>query len=207
MNLPTQKKLSTASAWTEPRAGGLSLIDALFNRFDGMYPNRWRAAFANAQAIANWREAWAGAFVDEAVTPDDVARGVKACRRAYDWPPSLTEFLKVCRFSIDPETAFVEACKQLAARDGGADVWSHPAIYWAAVEFGTWELRHVSSFERVRARWSRILEDKIANQSSPVPPAMKVLPAPGQTTPDMEQVARLIAGARSVIKSAPRVMA
>ena len=74
MNIPAEKKQSTASVWIDPRGGGLSLIDALFNRFDGMYPNRWRAAFANAQAIANWREAWVGAFVDEALSPDDVAR-------------------------------------------------------------------------------------------------------------------------------------
>jgi len=207
VNIPAEKKQSTASVWIDPRGGGLSLIDALFNRFDGMYPNRWRAAFANAQAIANWREAWVGAFVDEALSPDDVARGVRACRRAYDWPPSLTEFLKMCRVSVDPESAYVEAVRQMAAREVGGDVWSHPAIFWAAVEFGTWDLRNASAYDRVRARWSRILAQKLMGSCPPVPVAALALPAPGETTPDAEQVLKILAGARSILKNQPRVNA
>ena len=72
-------------------------MDSLFIRFDAIYPARWRSAFTSEQAVINWREVWAGVFVDEGITSEEIARGLKACLKTYDWPPSLTEFLKVCR--------------------------------------------------------------------------------------------------------------
>ena len=73
------------SVWLEkhPRLG-VSLMDHLWNRMDGTYPNRWRAAFANEQAIENWREAWADAFSDERITPDEVRSTIAVCRKTYD---------------------------------------------------------------------------------------------------------------------------
>lgn len=203
MNLPEPKKSLTPSLWVEPRAGGLSAMDTLFNRFDGMYPNRWRAAFANEQAIANWREAWAIAFADEGLTMEDIAIGVKACRTAYDWPPSLTEFLRVCRVVVDPETAFYEAVRQTANRRNGVpDTWTHPAIYWAVVEFGTFDLQ-AGAYDRCKARWKGILADKLASPCPAVPVPMLALPTPGETTPDAEAVERLLAGAKAALKKMP----
>jgi hypothetical protein len=178
-------------------------MDVLFNRFDGMYPNRWRAAFVNAQAVANWREAWALAFADEALTMDDVAVAVKRCRMQFDWPPSLPEFLKLCRPSVEPESAFYEAVAQMRNRSAGVpDVWSHPAIYWAAVEFGTWDLRSMA-YDRCRARWGRVLAAAISDRRGHIPAPMMALPAPGEATPDPDGIARLLAGARAAIKRMP----
>jgi hypothetical protein len=59
------------NAWLSPQPAldNMTLIDLLFNRLDGLYPNRWRASFRNEHAIANWREAWADGFVSEGLTP------------------------------------------------------------------------------------------------------------------------------------------
>lgn len=177
--------------WLEPRRIAdrqLSLMDHLFNRLDGMYPNRWRAAFTTADSIQNWREAWADAFNDEGITPQQVAEGVRICRKRFDWPPSLTEFIKACKPQVDHEGAFIEAVEQMRLRDTGSDKWSSPAVYWAAVEFGSWDLRN-ATWDRVKARWSRILDEKLAQHELPdVPPRLDALPAPGQTTVDPAKV-------------------
>ena len=66
----TSSTTSRLSAWLDPhpRLEGIALIDHLFNRLDGLYPHRWRSAFASEQAVVNWRETWADGFVEESVT-------------------------------------------------------------------------------------------------------------------------------------------
>lgn len=182
------------SEWLEPRQIGdrkLSLMDHLFNRLDGMYPNRWRAAFADKSAIQNWTEAWADAFSNEGITPQQIADGVRQCSHVYDWPPSLTEFLKTCKPQIDAEGAFIEAVKQMRQRDNGTDRWTHQAIYWAAIEFGAWDLRN-ASWQVAKARWTRILDDKLGQKLPQVPPRMDALPAPGKTVTDPIKVRAII---------------
>jgi hypothetical protein len=183
------------NAWLEIRVIGdreLTPMDHLFNRLDGMYPQRWRSAFPSSDSILNWREAWADAFADEGITLQQVADAVRQCRKRFDWPPSLTEFLKLCNPPMDHEAAFIEAVRQMRERENGTDVWSHPAIYWAAVEFGSWDLRH-ASWDRAKARWTRILDEKLALKELPaVPPRMDALPAPGQTMADPEKVRAMV---------------
>lgn len=190
-----QSLTSQQNVWLEARSirgESTTLIDQLFNRLDGMYPQRWRSAFADTNAIRNWRESWAEAFVEEGITPHQVADGIRACRLQFDWPPSLTEFLKACKPHIDPETTFAEACEQMRARDTGTDKWSSPAVYWAAVEFGSWELRH-ASWDRAKSRWTRILTEKLAQADLPeVPPRREALPAPGQTRANPEKVREML---------------
>lgn len=203
MTLPDTKKSSTLSALLEPRGGGLSAMDALFNRLDGMYPIRWRAAFASEAAVANWREAWALAFADEGVTLDGVAQGLRLCRMRMDWPPSLPEFLKLCVATVDAEAAWHEAQQQMRRRhaDGG-DVWSHPAVFWAAADMGTFDLFN-GAWQRSESRWRRLLAARLAGDCPPVPAVALALPAPGASTPDPEAIARLLAGARAVLKRVP----
>ena len=154
-------------------------MDHLFNRLDGSYPNRWRAAFANAQAIQNWREAWSEAFSEEGVTTQDISNAIRSCRKMYDWPPSLPEFLKACKPNIDNETAFYEAVQQMVKRATNEDQWSHPAIYWAAVQMGT-DLNN-NPYALVKNRWIRALTTELAKGSwDEIPRRLEALVAPGK---------------------------
>lgn len=193
------------ATWLDVHASlGISLMDHLFNRLDGMYPNRWRAAFANDRAVQNWREAWAAAFAEEGLTPDQIAAGVRACRRLYDWPPSLPEFLKACApvVRLDPEAAYREAAFNLAKRANGLtdDVWSTPAIYWAALEFGPFELR-TTPYHAAAKRWTALLEIHQGKESPPVPPNAHALPAPGETAMRREEVEAAVAKAWSILRA------
>lgn len=173
---------SPLSAWLEPhpRLEGLALIDHLFNRLDGLYPHKWRSAFANDQAIANWRTAWAEGFSDEGITVDEVREGLKACRRR-DWPPSFAEFFKACRPDIDFGAALSEAIDQVVRRDSGDDRWSHPAIFWAAVKVTPFELKNRPRKD-LESVWRAALAEQLAKSEWPEIPERRVaLPAPGQT--------------------------
>lgn len=188
------------SDWLDPHPSlGISLMDHLYNRLDGIYPNRWRAAFTGENAIANWRSAWAEAFIEEGITPHMIAEGIRSCRRKYDWPPSLTEFLKACKPTIDPESAFMEAVEQMANREHGTDRWTNPAIYWAAVEFGAFDLRHLS-YTQAKARWNRIFNEKLSNSAlDEVPPRREALPAPGEATTTSEEARRRLSELKAAL--------
>lgn len=184
--------LSTCeNAWLVPHAKleGISLMDHLFGRLNGMYPNKWRANFRDEQAIHDWKAAWAEAFDEDGITPQDVAAGIKNCRRMYDWPPSLVEFLKACRPSLDAETAFHVAVKGMAARrKGEVGTWPHPAVFWAAAEIGQYDML-AQSWQTLKSRWSAAYSVQLSSRSwgeIPVPAA--ALPAPGQTVASKDQV-------------------
>ncbi len=196
-----------SSAWLTPRqfadsAKPLTMMDRLFNRLDGSYPHKWRSAFANAQAIQNWREAWAEAFDEEGLTLDEVKAGIVTCRKLYDWPPSLPEFLKACRPAIDPERAFIEATEQMRLRDAGKDRWSSPVVYWAAASIGQ-DLRNFP-YQAISKRWAAALdfaEKRIRSGELPneVPIRRESLPAPGRQSVDAEQAAANIAKLHEII--------
>ena len=198
--------LSTSTnrnGWLTPHpALGISLMDHLFNRMDGSYPHKWRSAFANAQAIQNWRESWAEGFTEEGMTMDEIKAGIVTCRKLYDWPPSLPEFLKACRPAIDSERAFIEAVEQMRLRDDGKDCWSSPVVYWAAVSLGN-DLRN-NHYGAITKRWAAALDfagKRIKSGELPneVPPRREALPAPGRQSVSAEQAAYNIAKLHEII--------
>lgn len=176
--------------WLKPRPqlDGVSLIDHLFNRMDGLYLNRWRAGFANEKSVENWRSAWASGLEEEGISPAELKCGLSACQRRFEWPPSFAEFVAACRPAVEPEVAFGEAVMQMRRREDGADAWSHPAIFWAAVTVGEFDLRN-ASWSSIKSRWTRLLQAELAKGEWPEIPVRRVaLPAPGATMPDPEKV-------------------
>lgn len=175
--------MANAAAWTEPRTqlDGLALIDHLYNQMDGMYPNLWRANFKGESAIANWRASWLEAFIDEGITPQMAAAGIKACRRVHDMPPSLPKFLKACMGgdnALDAEALYYRAATEMGKRRAHAPQnWPSPPLYWAAVAMGSDIL--TSEYRHVAGRWKNALEANKANMA-PIPDVAPdhALPAP-----------------------------
>lgn len=184
---------STANEWLEIHAGlGISLMDHLFNRFDGAYPNKWRASFPTPDSIRNWRESWAEKFIEKGITPAEVKLGLSTAIDLYEWPPSLPEFLKACRPPISPEVAYYEAMKQLRLRKSGKDVWSNKAIFWAAQAIGEWDMLN-SQWSHIKTRWTKELSDFMAESTLPeIPEYVKQLPPPGRTSIEPEEAKKRI---------------
>ncbi len=94
-------KVRNTSIWLQMHPSlGVSIMDYLYSKFDGMYPGKWRSAHPNQTSVQNWRNTWAEAFDEEHITPGQVKAGIDQCRKLFDWPPSLTEFLKACTNSV-----------------------------------------------------------------------------------------------------------
>lgn len=111
---------------------------------------------------AEWAEALASFSADE------VKRGL-AATRTRKFAPNLPEFLHLCRPSLDPEVAWIEAERGMSAHHSGVLVaWSHPAVYWAARDF-VLELRS-GSFAHHRKRWEQAMARQWADGVWCAPP-------------------------------------
>jgi hypothetical protein len=97
----TKREVNQTSIWLQVHPSlGVSMMDHLYNKLDAMYPNRWASSFKSEGAIQSWRDTWAEAFDEERIMPHQVKAGISECRKLYDWPPSLTEFIKACKTTV-----------------------------------------------------------------------------------------------------------
>ncbi len=174
-------------------------IEALFSEFEALYGVRFADMWQGTD-IAYVKSLWAKALSGLSVR--EVRSGLDQCR-FKPWPPSLPEFLGMCRPPPDPEKAFAAAQDLVSRRQRGEDVWPDKALYWAAVEFGFFDLRSMS-WQVAKNRWSRVWLEKRAMEAvlPPVPKASLKLVSPGRSLTDtvtakrhLAQLKRLTTGA------------
>lgn len=194
---------SEQSIWLRPNPNrdNKSMMEILFGRMSGMYPNKWGLAFPDDKAIKAWEETWIEAFDREGITPHDVGLGVQNCLRMFDWPPSLPEFLRACRPHLEADVAFFEAIREMRKRSQGEDgQFSHPAIYHAAVMIGQYDLLN-GNYQTLGSRWKAVLTAQLSlGQWAEVPAVLKELPAP-ERTEEQKQAARRVT---AMVASAPQ---
>lgn len=172
------------TSWQPNEQGTRELLKFMLAVYGKKFQDQWHSV-TPTEMLAVWSMGLSG------YTAKEVQRGLAACM-THIWPPTLPEFILWCRPPMDHEAAFSEAVSQLHLRDEGTDSWSHPAIYWAAVAFGSWELRQ-ASWDRAKARWTRILDEQLGKPDlPPVPPRVEALPAPGKATANPEKVRELL---------------
>lgn len=196
-----------ANPWLMPHSGldGSPLIDHLFARFAALYGNRWTAQFKNDQAIELWRQTWADALFQEGIRPEEIRTAMETVRKQHEWPPTLPEFIRICRPPTDYEVLFRYAANEYARRFyGGGDDWPSPAVFWAAARVGRDMIER--TWEDLKARWKTELDRALAEERAgtlpEIPPAREALPAPGQTyTPD--RVAEIRARINELTSRAP----
>jgi len=133
-------------------------IEKLFERMAALYGSKfadmWRGTDPEQVKIL-----WAHELGK--LSREEVTKGAQALM-TLEWPPSLPQFINLCRPKLDAQKAFVEALNGLVARDRGeVGVWSHPAIFWAAVSVGGFDMKN-STYPQIQARWRVALEDELA---------------------------------------------
>ena len=173
-------------------------IDGLIQLFLGMYGARFSDAYRGVdhQVLrAVWRDGLRG------YTAQELDRGIAACK-TRPFPPTLPEFLALCRPPIDPEQAYYEAVEQMAAREHRRDQWTAPAIFHAAARFGG-DLG-TKPFHQQRARWEVALRACIADVEAgrlpaEVPPRPLALPNEHKPTPMPPHLRDLLARAASAM--------
>jgi len=162
-------------------------LKALFRRLAGIFGPGMSSAIDGSNPINSkieWGEAL-GKF-----SQLEIDRGLDRCR-TQKFPPNLPEFLHLCRPSLDPEIAWMEAEKGLQKTLLGESFeWSHPAVFWAAREMAV-DIR-TGTFATARKRWQHVLREQFAaNEWLPIPGAAKALPQP---TKEHETVCTVQAG-------------
>lgn len=206
MELSTSTR-ADVSVWLAPRAklDGLSLLDHLFNRLDGMYPGKWKANFPSETSIKNWQEECCRVFDEDGITLAHISAGLRTCRRMYrDWPPSVPQLADACMPPVDPVATYHEAVAGLEARGKGElGEWSHPAVYWAASKLARDLMGQ--SFGQMRDRWAGALRAQLAKGAwDAIPEPRLQLAAPGKsaTSPAAAAAILLQLGASEIIKRA-----
>jgi len=135
-------------------------------------PQKWIQKLFNEMLLAygkKFTEQWSGADPDElqlhwarklsGMTGPEMKRGVEKLD-TRDWPPTLPEFIKMCKPSIDPLVAYYEAVAGVQARAKGAmGTWSHPAIFWAATPLA-FDLSN-QTYSQIKPRWECALSEQM----------------------------------------------
>lgn len=153
---------------------GALVVNEMHLLYGAKFAQQWEG-LTPRELKDSWNQKLAG--LDEA----QVRRGLVACM-TREWPPTLPEFVKLCCPWMSPEVAYHEAVRGMSARKRGEiGIWSHPAVYWAAVGVSTVDLLS-STYGSIKARWEKTLSDELAKGAWPdIPEPRQALPAPGQT--------------------------
>ena len=173
-------------------------VEALFSEFAALYGTRFADMWKHSNldlVMRSWANALSGYKVGE------VKAGLLACR-AKPWPPTLPEFLALCRPTPDFERSFAEAQEQVSKRQFGEDVWTSKALYWTAVEFGFYDLRSLS-WAQAKNRWSRILVEKVAKENDlpEIPLPVQALPVPGKSETDIETAKANLSNLKELLRN------
>ncbi|RZS80638.1 hypothetical protein [Pigmentiphaga kullae] len=179
------------------RAAAASLIAHMRNEYGEKFARQWAHVKADDQ-IDHWARRLAG------YTAGEVRRGLVALS-TRPYPPTLPEFLGLCRPPIDAEAAFHEAVAGMQARQRGElGEWSHPAIYWAAVRVSSHDLL-ANGYAVMRGRWENALRDWLSKgRWADIPMPAVALPAPGAAVTSDDEARRRLKqlGAGGILHSA-----
>ena len=127
----------------------------------GMYGSKFTDAWKGTEQrvmLRVWAEGLTG------YTPREVSAGMTALKNR-PWPPTLPEFLLLCRPPVDAECAYFEAVEKMRLRGEGVLMpWSSAAVYHAASGL-SYELRTLP-YVALRARWAKALDAALAGVAS-----------------------------------------
>ena len=152
-----------------------SWVDALFAKMASYYGNRFTDMWRDSD-IHSVKAIWAQELGK--LSREEITKGANALIN-QEWCPTLPQFIKLCRPTIDPVVAYYEALNGIESREKGEmGEWSHPAIYWASVKIGSFDFKH-QTYSNLKARWERVLDEEMnKGQWLDIPDAKISLSAP-----------------------------
>jgi hypothetical protein len=172
-----------------------SWVEKLFERMVGLYGNKFLDMWGKTDLL-QVKAIWAQELGK--LTREEIAKGANALIK-QEWCPTLPQFIKLCRTDIDAVTAYYEAVNGVVNREKGEmGEWSHPAIFWASVKVGAFDLKN-QTYSNIKARWERALDEEInKGQWADIPQAQIALPAPA--TPVSKDIAEKYLSETQIIK-------
>lgn len=155
--------------------------ERIFRKLENLYTAKFIDSLGGIPR-ARVKQAWAEELATYSAA--EIKRGLDACL-SRPWPPTLPEFLTLCRPPSDAKADWAEACEQMRVRlkGHGEDRWSRPEVYWAAVAIGAHDLNNLA-WDQIKTRWTNALANA---KRDPIPPYLAQLPPPGRQTATREQ--------------------
>lgn len=133
-------------AWVE------RIFDQMLLTYGKKFTDQWGGADPD-KLIKFWCAGLAG------YAGSEIKRGLSGLD-VREWPPTLPEFKKMCRPSIDPLVAYYEALNGLQERlKGDVGTWSHPAIFHASKGL-QFDLLN-QTYSQIKTRWENALADQL----------------------------------------------
>ncbi len=127
-----------------------AMFDKMFLDYGKKFTDQWGGTDP-ARLVAHWAAEMAS------FTGPEIKRGL-AAMAGKDWPPTLPEFKKMCRPTVDPLVAYYEALAGVQERKKGEmGTWSHPAIFWAAMPLA-FDLGS-QTYSQIKIRWEAALSN------------------------------------------------
>lgn len=168
--------------------------ERLFQRLENFYGAKWVDSLGGISR-ERVKQAWAEELAGYAAM--EIKRGLDSCK-TRQWPPTLPEFLMACRPVMDEKTEWAEACEQMRIRleGNGADTWTRPQVYWAAVAIGWYDLNS-TAWDSIKTRWKAALA---TSKDDPIPDYRAALPAPGKHTVTREEAKDRMAELRNMVQ-------
>ncbi|CAM3611637.1 replication protein P [Vibrio cholerae] len=174
------------------------IINKLFSELQTCFP-AWRQTFTSKADMDAVKRTWARGLIEAKITSyKQLQWGLLKARRSESpfWP-SLGQFINWCQpdpedFGLPtPEVAFKEASRN--SHPASVDCkWTHPAVYVAAREAGTYELANLprdKSWPLFQRAYSitvrRVLEGE--DLSGEIPKALPQKPEPRSVDPKVAQ--------------------
>ena len=157
---------------------------------DDAIPEKWIESLFERMLLSygsKFSEQWKGIDSDKIkkhwaislgeLTREELKVGVSKLG-ALDWPPSLPQFIKLCRPPIDALHAYYEAVAGVQARQTGQHgTWTHPAIFWAAMPLA-FDLSN-QTFSQIKVRWEHAFGEQMdRGQWAAIPEPMLALDEP-----------------------------
>lgn len=142
-------KSSTSERQAIPQAWVERIFDRLLAFYGAKLADAWRGA-----DLDNVKRIWAEELA--AYSKDEIAAGVAGCR-GRDWPPTLPEFLKLCRPPIDAAVAWHRA--QLGAREraDGKPGFTSPVLFEAYRRMA-YEIGRGEAYNKHADAWKAVLQ-------------------------------------------------
>lgn len=171
-------------------------MESLFVRMESYYGAKFANAWAGVDRRAMKRQ-WA---MDLWGLRDEELRAGVVALKSHAFPPTLPEFLAMCRPPLNVDAALYEATQQLRLRAEGRDEWSNPAIYWAALKIGEFDMLNLSHSALLKRFGDALAEVMRQTAIAPVPPRAVQLPAPGRGSASREKVAQVVEKVKALKK-------
>lgn len=143
-------------------------------RYGNNYFKKWASGEIDADGadtgIRSMMEVWSLRLRDERMTRQELLSALAIMGDKHPtWPPTLDEFLALCRPPVDHESAFYEAVEQMPKWSSGRAVFSNSAVYWAAVRIGNDIQRQ--PYHHIAGRWKAAIDKAVDDMRSGVLPS------------------------------------